>query len=121
MYITRIDPKAAVNDPALAPYFTGPALQQVVTPSEISAELDVRAVFFDKGAVSQWHRHSFPQIIYVLAGVGLVGDDEGEREVRPGEIITFPAQTWHWHGAAADTEMHMISMMRPGPIEVRKS
>jgi quercetin dioxygenase-like cupin family protein len=59
----------------------------------------------------------------VLAGVGLVGDDDGEREVRPGEIITFPAQTWHWHwhGAAADTEMHMISMMRPGPIQVRES
>jgi quercetin dioxygenase-like cupin family protein len=120
MYITKIDPKAAINDPTLAPYFTGPALQQVVTSPEISPELEVRAVFFDKGAVSQWHRHPFPQIIHVLAGVGLVGDDDAEREVRPGEIITFPAHTWHWHGAAADTQMHMISIMRPGPIEVRE-
>jgi quercetin dioxygenase-like cupin family protein len=120
MYITRIDQKAAINDPTLAPYFTGPALQQVVTPAEISPELDVRAVFFDKGAVSQWHRHPFPQIIHVLSGVGLVGDDDGEREVRPGEIVTFPAQTWHWHGASDNTEMHMISIMRPGPIQVRE-
>jgi quercetin dioxygenase-like cupin family protein len=121
MYITRIDPKAAINDPTLAPYFSGPALQQVVTPPEISPELDVRAVYFAKGARSQWHRHPFPQVIHVLSGMGLVGDDDGEREVRPGEIVTFAAQTWHWHGASPDAEMHMISMMRPGLIEVRKS
>ena len=93
MYITKIDPKAAINDLTLAPYFSGPALQQVVTPSAINPELDVRAVFFDKGARSQWHRHPFPQIIHVLSGVGLVGTDDAEQEVRPGEIVTFPAQT----------------------------
>lgn len=102
------------------PTSSGPALQQVVTPPEISSELDVRAVFFAKGARSQWHRHPFPQIIHVLSGIGLVGDDDGEREVSPGEIVTFAAQTWHWHGASDTTEMHMISIMRPGPIQWRE-
>jgi hypothetical protein len=31
------------------------------------------------------------------------------------------AQTWHWHGASVYTEMHMLSIMRPGPIQWHKS
>ncbi len=72
MYRTRIDPTAAVNDPVLAPYFTGPALQLVLTSPESSPELEVRAVFFGKGVRSQWHRHLHPQILCVLSGVGLL-------------------------------------------------
>ena len=121
MYRTTIDPTAAVNDPVLAPYFTGPALQQVLTSPESSPDLEVRAVFFARGARSRWHRHPSPQILLVLSGVGLVGSDDNEQEVRPGEVITFPAQTWHWHGASASAEMHMLSIMRPGPIQWRES
>jgi quercetin dioxygenase-like cupin family protein len=120
MHRTTIDQATAINDPTLAPYFTGPALQQVLTSPESSPELEVRAVFFGKRSHSQWHRHPYPQIIYVLSGVGLVGSDDTEQEVRPGDVITFPAQTWHWHGASADTEMHMLSIMRPGPIQWRE-
>lgn len=121
MYRTKVDPKAAINDQTLAPYFTGPALQQVFTSPESSPDIDVRAVFFARGARSQWHRHPFQQIIYVLSGVGLVGSDDTEQEVGPGDVITFPAQTWHWHGASDKTEMHMLSIMRPGPIQWRES
>lgn len=121
MYHTTIDPTAAVNDPALAPYFTGPALQQVLTSPESSPELEVRAVFFGRGARSRWHRHPYPQILLVLSGVGLVGIGNTEQEVRPGEVITLPAHVWHWHGAGANVEMHMLSIMRPGPIEWRES
>jgi len=121
MYRTTIDPTAAMNDPALAPYFTGPALQQVLTSPESSPDLEVRAVFFGRGARSRWHRHPYPQILLVLAGVGLVGVDNTEQEVRPGEVITLPAHVWHWHGASGNTEMHMVSIMRPGPIEWRES
>jgi quercetin dioxygenase-like cupin family protein len=121
MYRTTIDPTAAVNDPVLAPYFTGPALQQVLTSPESSPDLEVRAVFFARGARNRWHRHPSPQILLVLSGVGLVGSDDNEQEVRPGEVITFPAQTWHWHGASASAEMHMLSILRPGPIQWRES
>jgi quercetin dioxygenase-like cupin family protein len=121
MYPTTIDPTATINDPTLAPSFTAPALKQVVTSPESSPELEVRAVFFGRGAHSRWHRHPSPQILLVLSGVGLMGRDDTEQEVRPGEVITFPAQTWHWHGASASTEMHMLSIMRPGPIQWRAS
>jgi quercetin dioxygenase-like cupin family protein len=120
MHRTTIDQTATINDPTLAPYFTGPAQQQVFTSPESCPELEVRAVFFGKGSHSQWHRHPSPQIIYVLSGVGLVGSDDTEQEVRSGDDITFPAQTWHWHGASADTEMRMLSIMRPGPIQWRE-
>ena len=78
-------------------------------------------MFFGRGARSQWHRHPYPQILLVLAGVGLVGVDNTEQEVRPGEVITLPAHVWHWHGASGNSEMHMVSIMRPGPIEWRES
>jgi quercetin dioxygenase-like cupin family protein len=98
MYRTTIDPTAARNDPALAPYFTRPALQQVLTSPESSPGLEVWAVFFGRGARSRWHRQPSPQIICVLSGVGLLGIDAAEQEVRPGEVMALPAQVWHWHG-----------------------
>ena len=57
----------------------------------------------------------------MLSGEGLLDIDNTEQEVRPGEVITLPAQVWHWHGASANTEMHMLSIMRPGPIQWRGS
>jgi cupin domain len=86
MYRATIDPTAAVSDPALAPYFTGPALQQIV---------------------------------FVLSGVGLLGIDDAEQELRPGEVITLPAQIWH--GASVRTEVQMLSITHPGPIQWRES
>ena len=121
MYRATIDPTAAVNDPALAPYFTGPALQLVLTSPESSPDLEVRAVFFAKGVRSRWHRHPYPQILFVLSGIGLLGIDNSEQEVRPREVLTLPAQVWHWHGASADTEMQMLSIMHPGPIQWQES
>ena len=61
MYRTTIDPTAAVNDQTLAPYFTGPALQQVLTSPESSPNLEMRAVFLAKepavaGTFIQIHR-----------------------------------------------------------------
>jgi len=88
MYRATIDPTAAVSGPALAPYFTGPALQQIV---------------------------------FVLSGVGLLGIDDAEQELRPGEVITLPAQIWHWHGVSVHTEVQMLSIMHPGPIQWRES
>jgi quercetin dioxygenase-like cupin family protein len=121
MYRATIDPTAAVNDPALAPYFTGPALQLVLTSPESSPDLEVRAVFFGRGVRSRWHRHPYPQIVFVLSGVGLLGIDNAEQRLRPGEVITLPAQIWHWHGASVNTEMHMLSIMHPGPIQWHES
>lgn len=99
MYRATIDPTAAVSDPALAPYFTGPALQLLLTSPEHSSDLEVRAVFFAKGVRSRWHCHPYPQVLFVLSGVGLLGLDNTEQELKLGEVITLPAQVWHWHGA----------------------
>ena len=121
MYRATIDPTAAVNDPALAPYFTGPALQLVLTSAESSPDLEVRVVFFGRGVRSRWHRHPSPQIVWVLSGVGLLGIDNAEQQLRPGEVITLPARIWHWHGASVHTEVPMLSIMRPGPIQWRES
>src|SRR5438132_14384279 len=84
MYHTAIDPTAAVNDQTLAPYFTGPALQQVLTSPASSLDLEVRAVFFGRGARSRWHRHPYAQIIPVLSGVGLVGIADTDQDGPPG-------------------------------------
>lgn len=117
MYRRTIDPNAAVSVPELEPHFTGPALQLVLTSPESSPELEVRVAFFAKGAISHWHSHPYPQVISVLEGVGRLKIDNIEQEIRPGEFITLPANVWHWHGASAETEMRMLSIMRPGRIQ----
>jgi hypothetical protein len=106
MYRTTIDPMAAMNDPALAPYFTGPALQQVVSSPESSPNLEVRAVFFGRGARSRWHPHPSPQIICVLSGVGLLGIDNTEQEVRLRVIgVSAPEEI----SSGADTRCSLLS------------
>jgi hypothetical protein len=31
-----------------------------------------------------------------------------------GDVVTIPADTWHWHGATRDTAMCHITIKRPG-------
>ncbi len=114
MYRATIAPEAAVNDPALAPYFTGPALQLVVTSAESSPDLEVRAVFFGRGVRSRWHRHPYPQIVVVLSGVGLLGIDNAEQQLRPG-VLTPMYRLILVFGEPLRKVLHLIFSCPPSP------
>jgi quercetin dioxygenase-like cupin family protein len=62
-------------------------------------------VFFAPGARTHWHTHEGGQLLIVVAGEGLVGDDDGVWRVSVGDKIWTPPGVRHWHGATPDRYM----------------
>ena len=67
--------------------------------------IGIADVFFAPGARTHWHTHEGGQLLLVLAGEGLVGDDDGVVRVTVGDKIWTPPGVRHWHGASADRYM----------------
>jgi len=95
---------------APAQYFTGTVWQDPVIEAPNPPEA-VRAtvVRFDPGARTNWHTHPAGQTLYILSGIGRVQSGDGKiREVRAGDVVWFPPNVKHWHGAGPTTTMvHM--------------
>ena len=68
-------------------------------------------VTFEPGARTGWHSHPCGQTLIVTAGLGWVqcwGEAKGE--IRPGDVVTIPPGTKHWHGASPTTAMTHIAI-----------
>ncbi len=83
------------------PLFVAPA------PGTVSGAL----VTFEPGARTDWHTHPAGQMLVVTAGCGRV-QQEGHamQEIRPGDVVTIPANVRHWHGAAPTAAMSHIAV-----------
>lgn len=68
-------------------------------------------VSFEAGARTAWHTHPLGQTLIVTAGVGLVQQHgQPARAVRPGDVVTIPANVRHWHGAGPDAAMTHVAI-----------
>ncbi len=71
-------------------------------------------ITFEPGARTAWHSHPIGQTLIVTAGCGLVQRWGGPlEEIRPGDVVWFPAGEKHWHGARPTTAMSHISIAEP--------
>lgn len=69
------------------------------------------SVTFEPGARTAWHTHPLGQTLIITSGSGLVQREGGAiEEVHPGDIIWFPPDEKHWHGAAPTTAMTHIAI-----------
>ena len=68
-------------------------------------------VTFEPGARTAWHTHPLGQTLVVLSGLGWTQCEGGPvEEIRPGDIVSCPAATRHWHGATPTTPMTHIAI-----------
>jgi len=68
-------------------------------------------VTFEPGARTAWHTHPLGQTLIVTFGCGRAQAEGGSvQEIRPGDVIWFPAGVRHWHGAAPTTAMTHIAI-----------
>jgi quercetin dioxygenase-like cupin family protein len=75
------------------------------------ARVATASVTFEPGARTAWHTHPLGQTLIITSGSGLVQRDGGAiQEVHPGDIIWFPPDEKHWHGAAPTTAMTHIAI-----------
>lgn len=68
-------------------------------------------VSFEPGARTAWHTHPLGQTLIVTVGLGLVQlQGQAVQVIRPGDVVTIPANVRHWHGAAPEAAMTHVAI-----------
>ena len=100
-----------------AKYFIGKSyLNPLTNPKET---VFLANVTFEPGCRNNWHIHHASkgggQILICVAGNGWY-QEEGKVAVslKPGDVITIPANIKHWHGATKDSWFSHIAVEVPG-------
>ena len=100
-----------------AKYFIGNSYLNPLTDPKSSIFL--ANVTFEPGCRNNWHIHTATsgggQILICTAGYGWY-QEEGKEAVslKPGMVITIPANIKHWHGAKKDSWFSHIAVEVPG-------
>ena len=105
------------ND-AYAQYFSGKSYLNLLTDTE-KVKLSAYNVTFEPGCRNNWHIHHAKsgggQILICVDGEGWF-QEEGKpaRSLKPGDVISIPANVKHWHGAKKDSWFSHIAIEVPG-------
>lgn len=105
------------ND-AFAQYFIGKSYLNPLTDSS-KTSLFLANVTFEPGCRNNWHIHHASsdggQILICTAGFGWY-QEEGKpaQSLKPGDVVTIPANVKHWHGAKKDSWFSHIAIEVPG-------
>ena len=110
----KIDENSAIQDTSLAPYVEGVARQQRIEFPGRTGEVAMMVVFFEAGSRNRPHTHEHDQTLLVLSGKTMVATETEKYILSVGEVITIPANVWHWHGATPDAPTCQIAIMIPG-------
>jgi len=110
MEIKRVGSQASIPGPA--EWFTGvvridPLFLSANEPSRVTGA----SVTFEPSARTAWHTHPLGQTLIVTAGCGRAQREGGLiEEIRPGDVVWFPPNEKHWHGASPTTSMTHIAI-----------
>jgi quercetin dioxygenase-like cupin family protein len=92
-------------------WFTGTVRIDPLFQTAAPARAAGAKVTFEPGARTAWHTHPLGQTLIVTDGFGLVQRDGGSiEEIRPGDVVWFPPNEKHWHGASPTTAMTHIAV-----------
>jgi quercetin dioxygenase-like cupin family protein len=109
MDIQRVGSKPSGKGPA--EWFTGTVRVDPLFDRADPARVSGASVTFEPGARTAWHTHPLGQTLIVTSGCGWVQQEGGPvEEIRPGDVVWFPPNVKHWHGATATTAMTHIAI-----------
>ena len=100
-----------------AKYFTGKSyLNPLTNPNKT---VFLANVTFEPGCRNNWHIHHATkgggQILICTSGEGWYQEFGKEKvSLKPGDVITIPANIKHWHGAKKDSWFSHIAVEVPG-------
>jgi quercetin dioxygenase-like cupin family protein len=85
-------------DPAT---FVGPAEMKPLASAGQGADVHLYRVHFDRGGRTNWHMHSGPQWLFIIAGrIRVQRWGAAPEDVSEGDAVLFAPGEKHWHGAA---------------------
>lgn len=94
-----------------ADWFTGTVRVEPLFQAPDPASVQGASVTFEPGARTAWHTHPLGQTLIVTAGLGWAQRQGGSvEEIRPGDVVWFPPDEKHWHGASPTTAMTHIAI-----------
>lgn len=94
-----------------ADWFTGAVRIDPLFEAAAPARVRGAGVTFEPGARTAWHTHPLGQTLIITAGAGRVQREDGTvEEVRPGDVVWFPPNEKHWHGATPTNAMSHIAI-----------
>ena len=102
---------------AYAKYFVGNSyLKPLTDPKET---VFVANVTFEPGCRNNWHIHHAAkgggQLLLCVDGEGWYQEaGKPARSLKPGDVVTIPAEVKHWHGAKADSWFSHLAVEVPG-------
>jgi quercetin dioxygenase-like cupin family protein len=109
MDIQRVGSKPSVKGPS--DWFTGTVRIDPMFDAKGPSRVGSANVTFEPGARTAWHTHPLGQHIIITSGVGWVQQEGGAvQEVRPGDVVWFPPNVKHWHGASPENAMTHIAI-----------
>ncbi len=109
MEIRRIGSQPSTNGPS--DWFTGIVRIDPLFQAKFPAQANGASVTFEPGARTAWHTHPLGQTLIVTAGVGWAQGEGGPvEEIHPGDVVWFPPNLKHWHGASLTTAMTHIAI-----------
>ena len=109
MEIKRIGSQPSNRGPS--DWFTGTVRIDPLFQTNPPARAAGASVTFELGARTAWHTHPLGQTLIVTAGCGWVQREGGPiEEIHPGDVVWFPPNEKHWHGATASTAMTHIAI-----------
>ncbi len=92
-------------------YFTGTVIVTRLFQNADPARTAGASVTFEAGARTAWHTHPLGQTLLITDGIGWVQRAGGVREtVQAGDVVCFPPDEKHWHGAVATSSMTHIAL-----------
>ena len=92
-------------------YFTGTVRVSTPFQAQPPGKAGGAIVTFEAGARTAWHTHPLGQTLVVTEGTGLA-QQQGQAALimRPGDVVTIPANVRHWHGAGPGGPMSHIAI-----------
>ncbi|WP_372442079.1 cupin domain-containing protein [Nocardioides limicola] len=90
--------------------FTGEVQLEMLDDAAEAAHPDIARVSFGGDAVTYWHSHPGGQRLLVLDGRAVVGTEESESTLGPGDFVVTPPGERHYHGAADSQGCQMLAI-----------
>ena len=103
---------------AYAKYFIGLSYLKPLTDLN-KTNLSIANVTFEPGCRNNWHIHHSSkgggQILICVEGEGWYQEEGKEAQsLKPGDIVSIPANVKHWHGAKNDSWFSHLAIEVPG-------